>query len=205
MNVDNTDDCLDNCMAASCGDGYVHAGNEDCDGEDLGGTVCNDLGQPGGALACTDCAFDTGDCVCGSSVAPVGGMCPAECNGGCSATTCTIDCGASSCNGDDVVCPAGWDCEVLCDSGSSCRNATITCGHEVCTITCNGGQACRDARIVCGNGTCAASCGSGVNVCEGLDLDCGPNDSEVVCSNTNDPVAANPFAGSSCNCAATGC
>ncbi len=31
-NPDNGDDCLDSCLAASCGDGFVFAGVEDCDG-----------------------------------------------------------------------------------------------------------------------------------------------------------------------------
>jgi DNA-binding beta-propeller fold protein YncE len=31
QNADNTDDCLDTCLAASCGDGFAWAGNEQCD------------------------------------------------------------------------------------------------------------------------------------------------------------------------------
>lgn len=40
-NTDNTDNCLDTCVAASCGDGFVQAGVEECDGT----ADCNDQCQ----------------------------------------------------------------------------------------------------------------------------------------------------------------
>src|SRR5262245_12705065 len=48
--------------AAVCGDG-VAAGADDCDGADLAGADCRDLGFDGGALGCdTDCTFDVAGC-----------------------------------------------------------------------------------------------------------------------------------------------
>ena len=56
----------------SCGDGAVSAG-EQCDGSQLDGQSCQDLGFDGGSLGCTDaCRFDTSGCTgkpaaCGDS------------------------------------------------------------------------------------------------------------------------------------------
>jgi hypothetical protein len=49
-------------QAAQCGNG-VQEGSEDCDGSDLGGRTCQDLGFTGGTLACGGgCTFDTSSC-----------------------------------------------------------------------------------------------------------------------------------------------
>ena len=54
--------------AAQCGDGVVQPG-EACDGADLGGKTCADLGFAGGALACTaQCVHDTAGCDSGSAL-----------------------------------------------------------------------------------------------------------------------------------------
>ena len=36
--ADNTDDCLDTCVEASCGDTYTQAGVEDCDDQNADNT-----------------------------------------------------------------------------------------------------------------------------------------------------------------------
>jgi len=47
---------------AYCGDGNIDAG-EQCDGSNLGGKTCVDLGYDSGTLACSsDCTFDTSGC-----------------------------------------------------------------------------------------------------------------------------------------------
>lgn len=64
-----TADCqydLSDCEEAGepyCGDGYI-SGNEDCDGNDLGGINCEDIGPfQGGILMCNpDCTFDISNC-----------------------------------------------------------------------------------------------------------------------------------------------
>lgn len=46
-----------------CGDGEIDL-NEDCDGDNLGGTSCLDFGFSGGTLTCVDCTdFDTSGCI----------------------------------------------------------------------------------------------------------------------------------------------
>ncbi len=67
-----TGHCLDNvCVAASCGDGFFDP-PENCEGDDLGGATCLDLGfydEPG--LACQfSCYYDTSACTgyCGDGV-----------------------------------------------------------------------------------------------------------------------------------------
>ncbi len=46
-----------------CGDG-IRQGQEECDGDDLGGYDCVMLGYSGGTLGCDDkCLFDTSECV----------------------------------------------------------------------------------------------------------------------------------------------
>jgi len=59
-----------------CGNGTLDDG-EACDGMDLGGTTCDDLGFVGGTLACApDCEFSTAACeTCGNGVVDPGESC----------------------------------------------------------------------------------------------------------------------------------
>ncbi len=77
----------------TCGNGVAETG-EDCDGADLGGLTCLDLGYTGGTLGCVDCAFDTSGCISGSGSCGDGhldageecdGAADAACPGSCSA------------------------------------------------------------------------------------------------------------------------
>ena len=206
MNDDNTDDCVEGCIDASCGDGFIHAVNEECDGAPPDGETCASQGQPGGGLACDGaCMIDNTGCACGNSQAPVGGMCPPACTGGCDGTTCNIDCqGNSACEDDAVACPAGWDCAVDCDGNSACNGATITCNVQACTVACAGNFGCRNATVTCGAGTCAVACSTGNSVCDGIELQCGPNDGSITCTST-DAVVLTPDAASSCMCTQSGC
>ncbi len=165
MNADNTDACLDTCVAASCGDGFVQAGVEDCEGT-VGDATCEALGEPGGGITCDDaCTLDASTCACGNDRVPVGGTCPPECTGGCDGTTCTIECfGNGACDDESVACPPGWDCDVVCSGNGACDGATIACTDNACTIGCSGNWGCRNARIECGEGTCAVDCGNGNSV-----------------------------------------
>ena len=48
-----------------CGNG-IREGDEQCDGDDLGGQTCSGLGYYGGTLSCkADCTFDTSGCTAG--------------------------------------------------------------------------------------------------------------------------------------------
>ncbi len=69
------------CNTSYCGND-VRQGEESCDGPDLGGTTCADLGYEGGILGCTsECGFDTSACtgsLCGNGVIDEGEQCDGE-------------------------------------------------------------------------------------------------------------------------------
>ncbi len=70
-NVDNDDACLNTCVAATCGDEFVQAGVEQCDGPNLALQTCATVGFATGTLGCTSsCQFDTSQC---SGVGPTAG------------------------------------------------------------------------------------------------------------------------------------
>jgi hypothetical protein len=56
------------CPKPHCGDDHIDE-NEACDGKDLGGLTCNDLGYSGGALGCADdcTGFDVEKCAQGTA------------------------------------------------------------------------------------------------------------------------------------------
>lgn len=57
------DGCLASCQVATCGDGFVWAGVEQCEFQTLGGATCQSLGFASGQLSCsTACTFDTSAC-----------------------------------------------------------------------------------------------------------------------------------------------
>jgi hypothetical protein len=66
------DACVADCRLATCGDGFVNAGSEACDGSNLQGQTCETLGAGTGTLSCFGhCqGFDTSGCCHG-----VGGSC----------------------------------------------------------------------------------------------------------------------------------
>ncbi|MDQ2694349.1 MAG: hypothetical protein M3Z21_03030, partial [Pseudomonadota bacterium] len=60
-------------VAPSCGDNVINQPSEICDGSELGGATCEDLGFLGGMLACgADCTFDASGCMgmafCGDGI-----------------------------------------------------------------------------------------------------------------------------------------
>jgi len=105
--ADNTDDCLDTCFAASCGDGFVHAGVEDCDDANGDNTdACIDTCK---TAACGDghVLADVEDCDDGNGNNDNSGP-------------CKVDCTLCPCQGNDVM---GMTCG---DFGYSC--GTLACG-----------------------------------------------------------------------------
>jgi hypothetical protein len=196
---------------AVCGDG-LREGAEECDGTDLGGGACADVGCTGGTPTCTAaCALDYATCA----------GCPAcdgdgTCEAGESCTTCGGDCASSpgaACgngvceagNGEDCVsCPT--DCRgqqggkpsgrFCCGDGGGvnplpCSSATCTASGFRCTTvptapSCCGDGACTGAETSC---TCAVDCGApagtelvGTTCRDGRDNDC---DGAADCADTS--------------------
>jgi hypothetical protein len=105
-----------------CGNGDDEQG-EQCDGADLGGLTCEDLGLISGVLACKDtCEFDTSGCemppVCGNGLREPGEQCDGPDLGGSTCEdfdlvsgtlACTNACefDTSDCEQDDGDCPEG--------------------------------------------------------------------------------------------------
>ena len=70
-NVSDSDACLSTCVVATCGDGFVNAGTEACDGSNLGGASCTTLGLGSGSLQCSSsCTFNTSGCGNGATPTP---------------------------------------------------------------------------------------------------------------------------------------
>lgn len=171
-----------------CGDGTVDAG-EQCDGQDLSGLACDDLGFAGGALACRqDCLdYDTAACwmnppTCGNGQVEPGETCddgngvltdgcPDGPSGTCHTATCGdgfVEASVESCDdgnhstADD--CPDGpqGSCEwAFCGDGYQ-HGMDETCDDGP------GGACYDDCSGSCGDGVCA---GDEINTCS-ADCDC---------------------------------
>jgi hypothetical protein len=198
------------CLAGSCRDGYCcnSACTGTCEACAYAKTGLAD-GACGSVLLGTDpdneCAGGTPICsgqsscaACGATLVAPGGVCPAECTGGCNAATktCSIDCSAndSQCLGAAVTCPEGWNCRVACSKKASCKLATITCPSDYsCSVECGGGsesESCASATVLCANGNCNLACKGATNrkACKGAVVNCGGN----ACKTTCDAIYSDP-------------
>ncbi len=144
---DGRTDCADSdcwgtpeCPQAACGNGIAD-GVEECDGADLKGRTCQQLGYDGGSLACSsDCTLlvsgCTGDPVCGNGLIESGEQCDGDSMGpetcadlGYSSGVLTCD---ASCMYDLSACEGKLLAECY-DYGdtSSGVSGTLTCASEV--------------------------------------------------------------------------
>ncbi len=163
-NADNTDDCLDTCVVATCGDGYAWAGTEDCDDANADNTdACLDT--------CVTASCGDGHVLAGTE----------ECDDGNSDNTdiCLDTCVAASC-GDGYVLTGTEDCDDanadnsdLCLNtcvNASCGDGYILAGTEECDDSNNANHDGCDNVCVMEYGfdctgepsTCASVCGDGV-------------------------------------------
>ena len=194
------------CAAGFCRDGTCC--NSDCPGTC---SACSALktglanGTCGSVLLGSDpdaeclgatpiCSGQSSCAACGAALAAPGGVCPAECTGGCNlgTNTCNIDCSKndSQCLGATLTCPAGWNCRVACTQKASCKSATVVCpSNYACNVDCGGGgesESCALAVVLCKNGNCNLACKGAVNrtACKGATMSCGGNACTATCDFT---------------------
>lgn len=163
-----------------CGNG-VREGAEECDGPDLAGTFCSDLGFAGGSLACGgDCLFDKSGCeasACGNGAVDTGEECDGgdldgescvtlgfvsgelACTGGCLFDTSTCE----SCG--NLTVDTGEECDGGNLNGQSCVGLGFSGGALACDASC-GFDTSGCVNASCGNGTV-----EGTEDCDGADLD----------------------------------
>ncbi|MFC1482421.1 RCC1 domain-containing protein [Myxococcota bacterium] len=171
-----------------CGDG-VRNGEEVCDGEDVAGLTCADLGHFGGDLGCaSDCmGYDVTDCystLCGNGTTDPG----EECDGD--------DLGGESC---ESLGYAGGDlsCNEHCTRDTTGCEAPVTCGDgavqapEECDEADLSQQSCESLGYGSGTLACDSSCLFDVSGCvpeptcgngaiePGEECDDGPNNSDT--------------------------
>jgi hypothetical protein len=148
------------CMVPTCGDGVVTV-PEECDGANLLGQSCQDLGfYDVGVLSCNaQCKFDKSQCTgfCGDAL--VGGN--EDCDG--------ADLGGVDCTGLGYYQPAGLTCTGLCSFDDSlcqeyCGDGVVN-GAEICDGALPQ-QSCYGAGYDFGSATCSSICGLEVRGCQ---------------------------------------
>lgn len=157
------------CVPAVCGNGVAESG-EECDGTDLDGQSCDELGAVG-ILACDDdCTFDTCDCIwegepptCGPPVCGNGWVEDGEaCDG--------------STEGSDGWVPTCTDLLMAPHAGEPACASDCTYDTSGCTLCGNGivddGEACDGEGPTCselglgvGVAACTAACELDVSAC----------------------------------------
>ncbi|MEZ4380841.1 MAG: DUF4215 domain-containing protein [Nannocystaceae bacterium] len=193
--ADNTDACLDTCVAARCGDGYVGPGEACDDGNQVDDDACSNScalascgdGVVQGAEACDDGnADDTDACLstcvaasCGDGFVWAG---VEACDDGDDDDTddCPATCQPASC-GDGYV----WADNEACDGGGESAACDDDCTPAACgdgKVNASAGEACDDGddddTDACVAGCVAASCGdgflwAGVEACDDGNLEPG--------------------------------
>ncbi|TXD34347.1 hypothetical protein FRC96_14200 [Lujinxingia vulgaris] len=142
--------CTPLCTFSVCGDGYLDAATEQCDGDQfVGGTPSCPAGYTGTPLCNNDPNNAQGDGTCTVSAVPGGCVDIDEC-----AQTSGL-CGAGQCNN------IGGSYECACDSG-----------YEFDGTTCVDIDECTENPAICGQGQCSDSEGSYSCACDaGFEFD----------------------------------
>jgi cysteine-rich repeat protein len=177
-NLSNDDECLSNCQAAVCGDGYVNVGVEECDDGNTANTdaclndcvaaVCGDGYVQAGQEECDDgnaanddaCLDDCVEAVCGDGFVFEG---QEECDDGntLDGDGCDSDCTSSCLPGDEMSC--GSCGTQICDNDGVWGECVEYCeGRECGPDTCGG---------TCGTCGTSFSCDTSLGQCH-LDSNC---------------------------------
>lgn len=185
--VENCETCPEDCGECPvCGNDEMEEG-EECDGDDLGGLSCEDLGFSGGELSCTEeCLLDTSSCLdssCGNDVCETFsgetcGNCPEDCSCGeaycIDFITCVYGC-------DDMQCAEACHFEG-CEEAQDNSVLILMCIEDSCNTECtdpgqDGCHTCiaRNCGVylaACYQSVCPGTCGDGV---------CDPDEDHVSC------------------------
>jgi len=145
---------------AVCGDG-VKQGDEECDGNDLGGLNCTDFGYQDGTLVCAmDCTLFTNACsTCGDDQLAATEACDGTNFGGLTCTDLGYAGGTLSCSPD---CSAVI--ETGCMQAPTCGNGLLDPG-EACDGNNLGGQTCQSLGFDAGALACTEGCQHNTDGC----------------------------------------
>ena len=132
-----------------CGDNSINLETEECDGSDLGGTMCESFSEFNyGTLTCTSsCLFDTSSCgtsVCGDGAIEGYEECDSQNLGGNTCADFGFDEGILACTS------CSFDT-------SDCVNNGPSCGDGVCAL----GEDCKSCPSDCGTMPKGVCCGDG--------------------------------------------
>ncbi len=160
-----------------CGDGVVNL-DEQCDGANLSGQTCASLGYIGGSLSCSDCFFNTGQCISSGSSPSSSG--PSSGVG--TVPSCTNEClsGDRRCVNDSGYQICGKFGTNLCTSWgewNNCLGINPFCNNGFC-FGCLSDSDCIGG--FCVNGKCESDCGK---TCLELGISCGK---KLVCGSLLD-------------------
>ncbi|GEM_PF-2460376 len=159
--TDTTGTETDSDVGPMCGNAAIEEG-EDCEGEDLAGLTCADVGFMDGDLACGgDCMFDTSACneaVCGDSVAGGAEGCDGEDFGETTCESLGFMGGALACGDDCVIDESGC-------FNAECGDDEIA-GLEECDGENLGEQTCAEIGFGGGDLSCNDDCSFNVELCD---------------------------------------
>jgi cysteine-rich repeat protein len=159
----DSNDCLDDCASARCGDGFVETGVEECDQGD---------GVNSDTLA-DRCRLDCVAAGCGDGVVDT----PENCDTSGESATCDADCTFVGCGDGTLNESAGEQCDFGdTDDGDGCSSTCILegCGDGI--INNNGNEECDDGgeSVLCDANCSFADCGDGdLNQTRGEECDDG--------------------------------
>ena len=166
-----------------CGDDAIDTALEECDGFDLGGLTCGDLGLGTGVLACdATCRLDTTGCsgppVCGDGeINRADEACDGADFGGATCESLGLGPGTLACTASCTFDTNG------CAEPPTCGDGVINQTSESCDGGDLGGATCTDVGFLGGTLGCNPDCTFDASACEGVPF-CGDgaiNRSEEEC------------------------
>lgn len=140
---------------AGCGNGVAEPG-EDCDGSDLGGQDCTDVGFVTGVLSCDDtCHFDTSSCsaqLCGNGMIEGDEQCDGAQLGGTDCSDLQLGQGTPSCTEnctlDTSSCGEGSSCGLLMPCPNKLACVSNSCYDGSAGDPCKTNNQCQSGNCV---------------------------------------------------------